>query len=136
MSEKLSAPGILLKALLYYFSQPRTTLSSRALNSLTLKALWNLLPYRDMTKAHSLLISNLASSSGHGVWDMGRHEKIDANKEQRRRVIPEKDRSEFAVWEATGQHFKQTGDQMGAEPEEKLISLCLAKSVSKNANWG
>lgn len=87
-SEKLSTQSVLLKALV--FSQPRATLSSRALNSLTLKALWDLLPYRDMTKAHSLFISNLVSCTRHGIWDMGRNEKIYANKEQRRRVIPEK----------------------------------------------
>lgn len=88
-SEKLSAQSVLLKALVL-FSQPRATLSSRALNSLTLKALWNLLPYRSMTKAHSLFISNLVSGTGYGIWNMGRNEKMYANKEQRRRVIPEK----------------------------------------------
>lgn len=135
MSEKLSAPGILLKALVLLLPTQNYP-EQRDLNSPTLKALWNLLPYRDMTKAHSLFISNLVNSTGHGLWDMDRNEKIDANKEQRRRVIPEKDRSEFAVWKATGQNFKQTGDQMGTEQKEKLISLCLAKRVSKNANWG
>lgn len=111
MSKKLSAPGILLKALVLLLPTQNYP-EQRDLNSPTLKALWNLLPYRDMTKAHSLFISNLASSSDHGLWDMGRNEKIDANKEQRRRVIPEKDRSKFMVWKAIGQNFKQTGDQM------------------------